>query len=82
LLDALVPDAEILTPRDPATRGAQLSVRVPDATRRLAALETHDVVADFREPDIIRFGPIPLYTTFHDAWRAATALATTGSGGS
>lgn len=74
-LDALVPDAEILTPRDPAQRGAQLSVRVPDARRRLADLEAHDIVADFREPDIIRFGLVPLYVTFHDAWRAATTLA-------
>ena len=79
LLGAVAPDSEILTPRDPAARGAQLSVRVPDARRRLEALEAHDVVADFREPDIIRFGPIPLYTTYHDAWRAATTLAVTGS---
>jgi len=82
LVEALVPDAEILTPRDPAVRGAQLSVRLPNATRRLAALETHDIVADFREPDIIRFGPIPLYNTFHDAWRAAMSLAATRSDGS
>jgi kynureninase len=32
-------------------------------------------VADFREPDIIRLAPIPLYNTYHDAWRAATTLA-------
>jgi kynureninase len=75
LLDALVPDGEILTPRDPAWRGAQLSVRYPDARERQHALETRDIVADFREPDIIRLAPIPLYNTYHDAWRAATTLA-------
>lgn len=75
LLDALVPDAEILTPRDPAQRGSQLSVRVPDARRRLADLEVSDIVADFREPDIIRFGLVPLYVRYHDAWRAAMCLA-------
>ena len=76
-IDALVPDATILTPRHPARRGAQLSVRLPDARRRLDAIEALDVVADFREPDIIRLAPIPSYDTFHDAWRAATALAET-----
>lgn len=76
-IDALVPDAEILTPRDPTERGAQLSVRVPDAPARLAAIEALDVVADFREPDIVRLAPVPLYSTYHDAWRAARALADT-----
>jgi kynureninase len=80
LLDALVPDVEILTPRDPAARGAQLSLRVADAPRRLAALEAADVVVDFREPDIIRLAPVPLYNTFLDAWRAARVLAETGRG--
>ena len=79
LIDALVPDAEILTPRDTAARGAQLSLRVPDASRRLAALEAAGVIADFREPDIIRVAPVPLYNTYHDAWRAAQALAETSS---
>jgi kynureninase len=81
LLDALVPDAEIVTPRDPAARGAQLSLRVADAPRRLAALEAADVVADFREPDIIRLAPVPLYNTFHDAWRATRVLAETAPAG-
>lgn len=75
LLDALVPDGEILTPRDPGARGAQLSVRFADARARQHALEAHDIVADFREPDIVRLAPIPLYNSFHDVWRAATALA-------
>ena len=76
-IDAMVPDAEILTPRDPTARGAQLSIRVPDATARLAAIEALDVVADFREPDIVRVAPTPLYNSYHDAWRAARALADT-----
>jgi kynureninase len=76
-IDALAPDAEIVTPRDPTARGAQLSVRLPDAPARLAALEALDVVADFREPDIVRLAPTPLYNTYHDAWRAARALADT-----
>jgi kynureninase len=65
----------IITPRDPTRRGAQLSVRVPNAkdlSRRLR--EDRGVIADEREPDIIRLAPAPLYSTFHDCWRAATAL--------
>jgi kynureninase len=77
LLDEMVPDATILTPRDAGQRGAQLSVRVGDAPRRLVALQARGVMADVREPDILRFAPAPLYSTFHDVWRAATALAET-----
>jgi kynureninase len=76
-VDSLVPDAEIVTPHDPTQRGSQLSVRLPDATERLAAIETLDVVADFREPDIVRLAPVPMYCSYHDAWRAARALADT-----
>ena len=76
LIDALVPDAEIVTPREPTERGAQLSIRVADAPGRLAALAAAGVVGDFREPDLIRLAPTPLYNTWHDSWRAATALAT------
>jgi kynureninase len=77
LLDALVPDASLLTPRDPRARGAQLSLRVDDAETRHAALVPFGVVGDVRAPDIIRFAPAPLYSTYHDAWRAATAMAAT-----
>jgi kynureninase len=77
LIDELVPDARILTPRDPDARGAQLSLRLSDATRRLDALGAAGVVGDVREPDIIRLAPVPLYNTYRDAWAAARALAAT-----
>jgi kynureninase len=77
LIDALVPDVEIITPRDPERRGAQLSIRVDEPEARLAALAEHGVVGDVREPDIIRLAPAPLYDSWHDAWRAAHALAAT-----
>ena len=70
--------AEVITPRNPDRRGAQLSVRVSgrDAgplTRRLRG--EFGVYADARRPDVIRLAPAPMYNTFHDCWRAATALA-------
>jgi kynureninase len=68
----------IVTPRDAERRGAQLSVRVPDSkslTRRLR--DGFGVIADAREPDIVRLAPAPLYSTYHDCWRAATAIAET-----
>jgi kynureninase len=34
----------------------------------------HGVLGDARNPDIIRLAPIPMYNTFHDVWRAITAL--------
>jgi kynureninase len=76
-IESLVPDAEIVTPSDPTARGSQLSIRLPDAPARLAAIEALDVAADFREPDIVRMAPVPLYASYHDAWRAARALADT-----
>jgi kynureninase len=69
--------ARVITPRDPARRGAQLSVRVSgaDAGRVSERLrEEFGVYTDTRRPDVIRLAPAPMYNTFHDCWRAATAL--------
>ena len=65
---------EVLTPRDPTARGAQLSLRVAAPESMLATLAAGGVVADFRSPDIIRVAPVPLYNTYHDAWRLADLL--------
>jgi kynureninase len=69
---------DVITPRDPARRGAQLSVRVHglDAVKVSGALRRdHGVYADARQPDVIRLAPAPMYCTHHDCWRAARALA-------
>ncbi|KAA9154289.1 kynureninase [Amycolatopsis acidicola] len=74
LLDE-IPAAEVLTPRDPARRGCQLSLRVRDAddlSRRLRV--RHGVVTDARKPDVVRIAPVPLYSSYHDCWRAARAF--------
>jgi kynureninase len=80
LLDEVLPARliEIVTPRDHRRRGAQLSLRIGrggagELTDRLR--EEFGVVADARLPDIVRLAPVPLYSTYHDCWRAAEALA-------
>jgi kynureninase len=66
---------ELITPRDPDRRGAQLSVMVADAAAVTAALfDRFRVRADDRPPNVIRLAPAPLYNTFEDCWRAAAAL--------
>jgi kynureninase len=67
---------QIITPRDPAQRGCQLSIVVKERPREaLAALESAGVVCDFREPDVIRVAPVPLYNKFHEVWRFAQIMA-------
>jgi kynureninase len=69
---------DIVTPSDPAHRGAQLSIRVRagrDAGRALFAyLEKHGVIGDWREPDVIRLSPTPLYNRFADCLGAVEAI--------
>jgi len=67
---------EIITPRDPAQRGCQLSLLVHQGAKELlAALHKNGVICDFREPNVIRVAPVPLYNSFHDVWRFAQILS-------
>lgn len=67
---------EILTPRDPASRGSQLSLRVHRRAGELFdTLRSEGIVADSRKPDVVRLAPVPLYNSFHDVWRAGRVLA-------
>lgn len=70
LLDRASSAVEVITPRDPTARGCQLSILVRNLPkRRFKALQTAGVVCDFREPNVIRAAPVPLYNSFQDVWR-------------
>jgi kynureninase len=67
---------EVITPRDPAQRGSQLSLLVHDRPQDLVkALEQAGVVCDFREPNVVRVAPVPLYNTYQDVWTFADVLS-------
>jgi kynureninase len=66
----------IITPRDHDTRGCQLSILAHEHPKELLKeLETANVKCDFREPNVIRVAPTPLYNTFHEVWRFGKILA-------
>jgi kynureninase len=77
----------VITPSAPAARGCQLSVRLRAGAADVAgatgtvgrqvfdALRRSGVVCDWREPDVIRLAPVPLYNGFEEVWQAAHRLA-------
>ena len=79
-LDETLPGAiEILTPRAPARRGCQLSLRLREGAEAgravYARLGEAGIVCDWREPDVIRVAPTPLYNRYADVERFVVALA-------
>jgi len=67
---------ELITPADPAQRGCQLSVLVHQRGRELFDfLASQGIVGDWREPNVIRLAPVPLYNSFEDVHRVGAALA-------
>ncbi len=64
-----LPELHLITPRAPHMRGCQISVRMGAQGKALFEyLSARGVVADWREPDVIRFAPVPLYNSFEDVW--------------
>jgi kynureninase len=63
----------IITPSNPAERGAQLSIRLQPGLldRVLESLDEDAVIIDERKPDVIRVAPAPLYNTYVEVWRFA-----------
>ncbi|MGM0634891.1 MAG: kynureninase [Bacteroidota bacterium] len=70
LLDEIKNDKiNIITPRNPSERGCQLSIQVKDADKSLfEQLTKAGVIADWREPDVIRIAPAPLYNSYQDVY--------------
>jgi kynureninase len=66
----------LITPNEPNARGSQLSILAHERPKELfKELQAADVKCDFREPNIIRVAPTPLYNTFHEAWWFAKILS-------
>jgi kynureninase len=60
----------IVTPAAQESRGAQLSIRIPRNGRVLCErLAAEGIVGDWREPDIFRIAPVPLYNSFCDVFQ-------------
>jgi kynureninase len=64
----------IVSPDDPSKRGSQVSVAHPNAYPIMQALIAHNVIGDFRAPDVLRFGMTPLYLGFAELWDAVDLL--------
>ena len=67
-------DLELLSPRDSAERGSQVSYSFEHGYGAVQALIARGVIGDFRQPDVMRFGLAPLYLRHVDVWDAAEAL--------
>ena len=65
---------EVASPRSDAQRGSHVSLRHDDAYRISQALIEHQVVPDFRRPDLVRLGCSPLTTSFGDVYEAMRRL--------
>jgi kynureninase len=79
LIDAGLRDVlQVVTPREAARRGCQLSIRVIGGRERgrdlFEFLASRGVLGDWREPDVIRISPVPLYNTHADVLRFANTV--------
>ena len=74
LVDEQVPGFGLITPRDAARRGSQVSLTHPEGYAIVQALIHRGVIGDFRAPDILRFGFAPLYVGYAEVWQAVAAL--------
>jgi kynureninase len=79
LLQPLASSVELITPREPQSRGCQLSIRILGERSRgkrvLDRLTGLGVICDWREPDVIRVAPIPLYNRFAEVFSFSERLA-------
>lgn len=68
-------DIKIITPTNPEERGCQLSIQVKNADKSLhQKLTEAGIISDWREPDVIRCAPVPLYNSFEDVYTMVQRL--------
>ncbi|WP_082897114.1 kynureninase [Thalassotalea crassostreae] len=68
-------ELEIITPTDPKQRGCQLSIKLVGTDKTFFnTLTDAGIIADFREPDVVRMAPTPLYNSFEDVYRMGETL--------
>ncbi|WP_418646543.1 kynureninase [Tenacibaculum insulae] len=68
-------DIKIITPSNPKERGCQLSIQVKNADKSLhKKLTENNIITDWREPDVIRCAPVPMYNSFEDVFRMVSIL--------
>lgn len=66
---------KMITPSDPSQRGCQLSLIALDRPKELFQyLQAKGIIADWREPDVIRVAPVPLYNRYEDCWVLAKSI--------
>lgn len=72
-----IPQITIITPKDKTQRGCQLSLIAQLKPKELFKyLQEKGIIADWREPDVIRVAPVPLYNTFEDVYILANEIRT------
>ncbi|MDB9884360.1 kynureninase [Candidatus Marinimicrobia bacterium] len=74
LINAEMPKIEIITPKRKENRGCQLSMIIKDGRNVQNYLELNNVVCDWREPDVIRIAPNPLYNTYNEIYQLVKLL--------
>ena len=67
---------EIITPRSEKQKGCQVSMLMLNRGKEIfQALTKKGVIADWREPNVIRISAVPLYNTFEDVWRFGSIVS-------
>jgi len=70
----------IITPKEAVARGAQISILTDDSGRQLFDYLTQNgIITDWREPNVIRLAPVPMYNSFEDVWWFAEHLRRWGA---
>jgi kynureninase len=75
LEDAAIENINIITPKNEKERGCQISMQLKNKDKNVfVQLSEKGIIADWREPDVIRIAPTPMYNCFEDVWRFVEVL--------